>query len=147
MTHSPEPFVLDDGKWVRPNTIFNWRTGEQAVMSEQSIRKMPSVRFGWTCVLVALCLESNGKRKIKMRVQAIRGGWTANELDDKVNIQAWVWANEFPNLVNWGHLSFPVYPQLDNEQEELLLKRLEKLIDLDEYWNKDEFQYRPDATD
>lgn len=144
MTHSTDEFEQDaDGNWVRPNDVYNWRTSEIATISEARLQMLPNTRFGWTCVLVALCLESNGKQKIKMQVERIRGGWTSNELDDKINILTWAWANKFPNLVNWGYLAFPVYPKLTEEREDQFLNHLKKFVDLEKYWRKDDFRYRP----
>jgi len=144
MQHSTEPFFQnEDGLWVRGSTIYNWRVMEQATMSNASLQQLPSTRFGWTSVLVALCLESNGKRKVKMEINNIRGGWTSDELDDKVNILAWTWAQKFTGVINWGHLSFPVFPKLCEHDEEALLRRLEKLVDVDKFWNHNEFRFRP----
>jgi hypothetical protein len=141
MNKSDAPFVRnDDGEWVQYQDLFNWRTFQLATISDKTLRRLPDVKFGWTSVLVVLCLESNGKRKIKMKLIGIRGGWTSNELDDKVNIEAYLYAQQFHGVVNWGHLSFPVFPKVN---EDAFLDRLEKLVDIDKFWNEDGFKQRP----
>lgn len=141
MNKSDEPFVLQpDGQWQQYNDLFNWRTFELAHVSDLSLSRLPNARFGWSSVLVVLCLESNGKRKIKMKLINVRGGWTSNELADKMNIESYLYAQEFHGVVNWGHLSFPVFPQVD---EDAFLDKLKQLVDIDKFWNKDGFMQRP----